>query len=69
MVADAAQQPACTCRIDESDPVPSGGLRARRGKPALRLSAGRVPWATIEFAQGFEDGVDADGHLQAFRSA
>jgi hypothetical protein len=45
------------------DPVSSGRQRARCGKAALRLSAGRVPGAPIEFAQGVEDGVDADRRL------
>ena len=69
MVFDCRSVARVHLPVDEFDPVPSGGLRARRGKPALRLSTGRVPWAAIEFAQGVEDGVDADGRLQSIPSA
>jgi hypothetical protein len=32
-----------------------------------RLAARRVAGAAVQFAQGFQDGIDADGCLQPFR--
>ena len=44
-----------------------GRQRPRRGEAALWLAAWRVAGAAVQFAQGFEDVVDADGRLQSFR--
>jgi hypothetical protein len=41
----------------------SGRERARRGKAAVRLAAGRIARAAIQFAQRLQDGIDADRPL------